>query len=92
MRAAFVLVILAVFALAAACGQPTVDACEGFKDSLLALECVPDDYDVGINCEEYADYPCDASAYFECLEDTYTCDEGGNLQYDLTACAGLTEC
>lgn len=75
-----------------ACGNPTVDACERWRQSLLALECVPDDYEVGIDCSEYNDYPCDASPYFECLEGSYTCSEDGNFQSDTTACAALQGC
>lgn len=84
--------LLVVTALVSACASPTVDSCEGFKTYLLALECVPDDFNVGIDCEEYADYPCDASAYFDCLQDSYTCDEEGNFQSDITMCTSLTEC
>jgi hypothetical protein len=87
------LALVAVPALGlGACANPTVDACQRWQDSMLALDCVPDDYDVGIVCEDFNDYPCDASPYFDCLENGYTCDADGNFQYDTTECATLASC
>lgn len=88
----FLAPLLCVLPVLVACGNPTVAACEGWQESLLALECVPDDYPIGIDCREYEDYPCDASAYFECLEESYSCSADGDFQSDTTACAALQGC
>lgn len=87
-----VLAALFVAASAAGCGNPTVAACDQWQESLLALECVPDDYDPGLDCREFDDYPCDASPYFACLEESYTCTADGNFQSDTTACVDLQGC
>lgn len=87
-----VIAALFIAAFAGACGNPTVAACDQWQASLLALECVPDDYDPGLDCREFEDYPCDATPYFECLEGSYTCTEDGQFQSDTTACAALRAC
>jgi hypothetical protein len=87
-----VLAVLTATTLVAACANPTVDSCQRWQDEMLALECVPDDYDIGIMCEDYSDCSCDASPYFECLERGYTCDADGNFQTDTTECASLACC
>jgi hypothetical protein len=86
------LALLAAASLATACGNPTADACNRWRDALLALDCVPDDYDVGIECTDYNDYPCDASPYFDCLESGYSCDAEGNFQQDTAQCLNLAGC
>lgn len=80
--------------LLAACGNPTVAACHEWQESLLALECVPDDYAFGVDCEaDFHDYPCDASPYFECLAESYSCSEEGDfVQPEANACAALQGC
>lgn len=74
------------------CGNPTADACEGWKQSLIDLECVPDDFDVAVDCTDFNDHGCDDSPYFECLEGSYSCTDDGQFQSDTTACAALRAC
>lgn len=87
------LALAASVACLASCGNPTVDACESWRASLAALSCVPDDYAVGIDCRDYEDYPCDASPYFACLEQSYSCSEEGDfVQPEPNACASQQGC
>ncbi len=71
----------------AGCANPSVDACLRWQEALAALECVPADYASGVDCSEYNDYPCDASPYFECLAQSYSCSEQGDLVAEPNACA-----
>lgn len=90
---ALALPVTACLLALAACGNPTVDACRQWQASLLALDCVPDDYEVGVDCSEYQDYPCDASPYFACLEQSYSCSEAGDfVPPEPNACASLQGC
>ncbi len=89
------LVLLAAMmlaALAAACAAPNRAACESWHDAIVGLSCVPDDADLGIDCAFYEDHPCDATEYFACLEDSYSCSEDGVFQPDHAPCVGLAAC
>lgn len=76
-----------------ACGNPTVGACERWQEALAALSCVADDHVTGVDCRDYEDYPCDASPYFECLEESLFCSEEGTLvPPEPNACASVQGC
>lgn len=89
------LALLACAALAvagAACGGPNAQACESWRSSVVALECVPDDFEDGYDCAAYDDHPCDVSEYFECLENSYTCSDDGVFQPNDAECSDLAGC
>ncbi|MFZ9885884.1 MAG: hypothetical protein ACO3JL_00165 [Myxococcota bacterium] len=86
LRAAFAFSVVSL-SLPVGCGSATRNACERWQDHLLSLDCVPDDYEVGVDCREFDDYPCDATAYFECLERADTCSADGEYQSDPAACS-----
>jgi hypothetical protein len=86
------LAAFALLALGGACADPNVAACESWHATIVALPCVPNDADLGIDCSLYEDYPCDATEYFECLENSYSCSEDGVFQPDHAPCVGLAAC
>ena len=76
----------------AGCGNPTVAACERWLEALLELPCGPEGDEIGVDCRDYEDYPCDASPYFECLERSYSCSETGDFVTEPNACASAPGC
>jgi hypothetical protein len=69
-----------------------VAACEQWREALIALPCGPSEGEIGIDCRDYEDYPCDASPYFECLEQSYSCSEDGAFFAEPNACASVPGC
>jgi hypothetical protein len=82
---------LLLLGLAACGGQPTEQACDGFVDYYQALDCTGDL--VPLDCSVYRDHPCDATTYFECLEDQFFCDENGDyVDNGFQPCASELDC
>lgn len=66
-----------------------VGACESFFD---AIECGDTDFGMFVRCDDYSGLECDVTAYFDCLEDNFTCNDG---IFDPTAwqmCTSLATC
>lgn len=79
-----------VAAVLAACEGPTAAACRQYVEAWEALECT-EGFEAGVDCRVYENYPCDASAYFECAEKGLRCEEGVPRD-GFAACAELASC
>jgi hypothetical protein len=70
-----------------------VEACEALEDTLAA--CVPSLAGT-LQCASYDGYPCDITAYFDCINDAYgSCSGGAFPNIDpltLQDCAALAIC
>lgn len=84
------LLSLVVVALSA-CESENAVACQQYLSSYNQLPCAAGT-DSGIECEAFADHPCDVAPYFPCLTQNQRCDEDGALVSDTAACAPLLNC
>lgn len=82
------------------CDSPNAVSCESFVDQFEALPCAAGKQP-GVDCNAFADYPCDVTDYFDCLKGAHTCAESGELEVNLTLegsedltanCADLLDC
>ena len=84
--------ILLLLVVASCGGSPTEAACQSFLDDYQALPCTGG-LDLGVDCAQYRDYPCDRTEYFTCLKDQYFCDDNGDyVDLGEGACAALQTC
>jgi hypothetical protein len=80
--------LLAALAVAAlglsGCGSENLDACLEYEQYFYSLPCAAG-LDDGIDCPAIAGYPCPATQYFTCMQQSQVCD-GENLSSDVSAC------
>ena len=74
-------------------GGNLVESCQQLEDTLAA--CQPS-LAGSLQCQGYDGYPCDVSAYFDCITDAYGSCTGGTFpDYDplvLQDCIPLAQC
>ena len=75
MRAVLPGLLILLFLHVVGCGNPTAAACQAYLEHYAELGCTAG-VEVGIDCRQYEDYPCDASAYFVCADERQTCEDG----------------
>lgn len=80
----------ALCALLLACEGPNVAACQAYQEHYQALLCAQG-VDNGIECEAFADHPCDLTPYFECLKARQNC-QNDRLVSDVEGCAEHLAC
>lgn len=91
-RALLVLVALVGSAVAlTGCESQNAAACQQYQRHFGGLPCAAG-VESGIECEAFADHPCDLTPYFACLCAGQTCDEQQGLKSDVGPCAAWLSC
>ncbi len=76
---------------AGACEGENRAACEQYQQSFEALPCAGG-RESGVDCNAYADYPCEIPDFFGCLEQRQRCEEDVLVQDDVGQCLKELEC